>query len=144
MFVQDHHSLEELQQRAKTLTQKRLWLRYQAVVLATQGRSAPEIAQHLGCSRRAVQTWVAKYNQGGLPALQERPHTGRPARLAGPDVLRFQERLEAGPKPEDGARDTGAEESFERLQEIVGASRNIRSQMNVPPATPFTRTLACA
>ena len=102
MFVQDHHSLEELQQRAKALTQKRLWLRYQAVVLATQGRSAPEIAQHLGCSRRAVQTWVAKYNQGGLPALQERPHTGRPARLAGPDVLRFQERLEAGPKPEDG------------------------------------------
>ena len=101
MFVQDHHSLEELQQRTKALTQKRLWLRYQAVVLATQGRSAPEIAQHLGCSRRAVQTWVAKYNQGGLPALQERPHTGRPARLAGPDVLRFQERLEAGPKPED-------------------------------------------
>ena len=103
MFVQDHHSLDELQQRAKTLTQKRLWLRYQAVVLAKQGRSAPEIAQHLGCSRRAVQTWVAKYNQGGLPALQERPHTGRPASRAGPEVNRFHERLEAGPKPEDGA-----------------------------------------
>jgi transposase len=102
MFVQDHHTLEELQQRTKALTTKRIWLRHQAVVLAKQGHSAPEIAQALGCSRRAVQTWVAQYNQGGVPALQERPHTGRPPRLAGPDRLRFQERLEAGPTPEDG------------------------------------------
>jgi transposase len=102
MFVQAHHTLEELQQRTKALTKKRIWLRHQAVVLAKQGHSAPEIAQALGCSRRAVQTWVAQYNQGGVAALQERPHTGRPPRLAGPDVLRFQERLEAGPKPEDG------------------------------------------
>ena len=102
MFVQDHHALEELQRLTKALTQKRIWLRHQAVVLAKQGHSAPEIAQALGCSRRAVQTWVARYNQGGVPALQERPHTGRPPRLAGPDVRQFQERLEAGPKPEDG------------------------------------------
>src|SRR5512132_1512330 len=102
MFVQDHHALEELQRLTKALTKKRIWLRHQAVVLAKQGHSAPEIAQALGCSRRAVQTWVARYNQGGVPALQERPHTGRPPRLAGPDVRRFQERLEAGPKPEDG------------------------------------------
>ena len=78
MFVQDHHTLEELQQLAKALTKKRIWLRYQAVVLAKQGHSALAIAHALGCSRRAVQTWVAQYNQGGVPALQERPHTGRP------------------------------------------------------------------
>jgi transposase len=102
MFVQDHHSLEELQQLTKALTQKRIWLRYQAVVLAKQGRSAPEIAQALGCSRRAAQSWVAKYNRGGVQALHERPHTGRPPRLAGPELLRFRERLEAGPTPEDG------------------------------------------
>jgi transposase len=102
MFVQDHHSPEELQQLTKALTQKRIWLRYQAVVLAKQGRSAPEIAQALGCSRRAAQSWVAKYNRGGVQALHERPHTGRPPRLAGPELLRFRERLEAGPTPEDG------------------------------------------
>jgi transposase len=102
MLVQDHHSLEELQELARDLAQKRLWLRYQAVVLAKQGCSAPEIARALGCSRRAVQTWVAKYNRDGTLGLQEGRHTGRPPRLAGPDVLRFQERLEAGPKPEDG------------------------------------------
>jgi transposase len=63
MFVQDRHSRDELQQRTKALTQKRIWLRHQAVVLAKQGHSAPEIARVLGCSRRAVQTWVAHYNR---------------------------------------------------------------------------------
>jgi putative transposase len=102
MVVQEHHSLEELQQLTRAVVKKRIWLRYQAVVPAKQGHSAPAIAQVLGSSRRAVQGWVARYNQGGVSALQERPHTGRPPRLAGADVLRFQERLEAGPKPEDG------------------------------------------
>jgi transposase len=77
MFVHDHHTLEELQRLTKALTKKRIWLRHQAVVLAKQGHSAAAITQALGCSRRAVQTWVARYNQGGVPALQERSHTGR-------------------------------------------------------------------
>ena len=101
MFVENHQTLEELQQLNKTLIGKRIWLRHQAVVLAMQGQPAPAIARALGCSRRAVQAWVARYNRGGVAALQERPHTGRPPRLAGPDVLRFQARLEAGPTPED-------------------------------------------
>src|SRR3981189_889025 len=99
MVVQEHHSLDELQQLTQAGVNKRICLRYEGVVLAKQGHSAPGIAQVLGSSRRAVQGWVARYNQGGVAALQERPHTGRPPRLAGADVLRFQERLEAGPKP---------------------------------------------
>jgi transposase len=102
MVVQEHNTLEELQQLAKAITKKRIWLRYQAIVLARQGHSALAIARVLGSSRRAVQTWIARYNQGGISALQERPHTGRPPSLQGPDLLRFQERLEAGPRPEDG------------------------------------------
>ena len=131
MFVQGHYSLEGLPQRAKALTQKRLWRRYQAVVLAKQGRSAPEIAPHLGCSRRAVQTWVAKYNQGGLQALQERPHTGRPARLAGPEVLRFHERREAGPKPEDGVCTRRCRDLRRILEEECGVT--LRRQAREDP-----------
>ena len=122
MFVQNHHALEELQRLTKALTKKRIWLRHQAVVLAQQGHSAPEIAQALGCSRRAVQTWVARYNQGGVPALQERPHTGRPPRLAGPDVRRFQERLEAGPKPEDGVCTLRCQDLRRILEEEFGVT----------------------
>ena len=102
MHVHDHLPLDELQHLAKTITGKRVWLRYQALILALQGRSATEVAQALGCSVRAVQKWVARSNQGGLQALAERPHTGRPPRLAGAELLRFQERLEAGPTPTDG------------------------------------------
>src|SRR5512147_2528996 len=122
MFVQNRHTLEELQQLTKALTKKRIWLRYHAVVLAKQGRSAPEIARALGCSRRAVQTWVAQYNQGGVPALQERPHTGRPPRLAGPDLLRFQARLEAGPKPEDGVCTFRCQDLCRILEEEFGVT----------------------
>ena len=48
------------------------------------------------------QTRVARYNHGGPEALRERPHPGRPPRLAGPELDRFRQRLEAGPTPEDG------------------------------------------
>src|SRR3954470_12358178 len=120
MFVQDHHTLEELRQLTKALTQKRIWLRHQAIILAKQGHSAPEIARALGCSRRAVQTWVAQYHQGGVPALQERPHTGRPPRLAGPDRLRFRERLEAGPTPEDGVCTLRCQDLRRILEEEFG------------------------
>jgi transposase len=102
MHVQDHLTPDELQQAAGAIADKRTWLRFQAVILAQQGRSAPEIARALGCSRRAVQSWVARYNRGGVQALHERPHTGRPARLSGPDLRRFEQRIEDGPRPEDG------------------------------------------
>jgi transposase len=122
MFVQDHHSLEELQQVTKALAMKRIWLRYQAVVLAKQGHSAPDIAHTLSCSRRAVQTWIAQYNHGGVQALHERPHTGRPPRLVGPDRLRFQERLEAGPTPEDGVCTLRGRDLRRLLQDEFGVT----------------------
>jgi transposase len=122
MFVQSHHSLEELQRLTKALTKKRIWLRHQAVVLAKQGHSAPAIARALGCSRRAVQAWVDRYNQGGLAALQERPHTGRPPRLAAADVPRFRDRLEAGPTPEDGVCTFRCQDLRRILEEEFGVS----------------------
>jgi transposase len=101
MHVHDHLPLDELRRLAGTISRKRVWVRYQAVILAIQGRTAAEIAQALGCSARAVQAWVARYNHGGPQALDERPHTGRPPRLDESMWRRFQERLEAGPQPQD-------------------------------------------
>lgn len=102
MHVHNHLPLEELQRRTDSITGTRPWKRHQAVVLATQGLSADAIGQALGCSRRAVQGWITRYNQLGPNALQEGTHTGRPLLLAGPELLRFQRRVEAGPRPEDG------------------------------------------
>ena len=102
MYVDDHQSLDELQRLARAIPQRRTWVRFQAVILALQGRSAPEIARALGCSRRGVQSWISRYNQGGPTALRERPRPGRPPRLPGEEHARLVARLEAGPMPEDG------------------------------------------
>jgi transposase len=102
MRVHDHVPLEELQHLAKAIGEQRVWVRYQAVIRASQGRSAAGVASALGCSVRSARDWVARYNRGGPEALAERPHSGRPPRLAGPELARFKERLQAGPTPEDG------------------------------------------
>jgi transposase len=101
MFVADHHTLPQLQDRAQAIPQKRLWRRVQALILAKQGRTAEDIAQALGCSLRAVKNWVAQYNRGDLAALHERPRSGRPPRLDPQEYPRLKERLTAPPRPED-------------------------------------------
>src|SRR4029077_21004237 len=78
------------------------WPRVQALALAKQGDTAPDIARALGVSRRAVQTWVAAYNRGGLKALPDRTHPGRAPILPRAEEGRFLERIDAPPRPEDG------------------------------------------
>ena len=102
MFVADHHSQEQLQVLADAIAQKRTWKRFQAVLLAKQGWTAPLIAQSLGSSLRAVKNWVAQYNRGGVEALHDSPRTGRPRRLAPEHYPRLRQRLDAPPRPEDG------------------------------------------
>ncbi len=102
MYVAERDSLERLQEAAKPCRKTRTWPRVQAVILAKQGDNAPDIARALGVSRRAVQTWVAAYNRGGLDALPDRPHPGRAPILPRDQEGRFLERIDAPPRPEDG------------------------------------------
>ncbi len=102
MLVTDHHTLDQLQDLANAIPQKRSWKRVQAVLLAKRGLTASHIAQCLGCSLRVVKNWAAQYNHGGIEALRDRPRTGRP-RLLGPEHYPgLKERIEAPPRPEDG------------------------------------------
>ena len=49
--------------------------RYQAVMAVVQdGWKVTEVADRLGVSRQAVHRWIARYEQGGLPALADRSH----------------------------------------------------------------------
>jgi transposase len=103
MTVHDHLPPERLRELARTHNHsRRIWVRFQAVVLAQAGRTAPDIAEALGCSRRAVQQWIARYNDGGPDALRERPHTGRPPRLPADQLARLKQRLDEPPQPGDG------------------------------------------
>ena len=79
MFVQNHHSFEELQRLTKALTKKRIWLRHRAVVLAKQGHSAPAIAG-LGMLSPCRSGLGRPLQPGGPSGPQERPHPdARPA-----------------------------------------------------------------
>src|SRR6476660_10655120 len=100
MYVVDRDSLERLQEAAKQCRKTHAWPRVQALILAKQGDTAPDIARALGVSRRAVQAWVAAYNRGGLDALPDRPHPGRAPILPRADEGRFLERIDAPPRPE--------------------------------------------
>lgn len=49
--------------------------RYQAVMAVVQdGWKVSEVAERLGVTRQAVHKWLARYEQGGLPALADRSH----------------------------------------------------------------------
>src|SRR3954468_910559 len=101
MHIEDHDPLDRLQEAAKEYRNTRTWPRVRAVILAKQGDSAAQIARALGVSRRAVQGWVAAYNRGGLAALPDRPHPGRPPTLPHDREAGFLERIGAPPRPED-------------------------------------------
>jgi transposase len=102
MHIEDHDPLDRLREAARDYRNTRTWPRVQAIILAKQGDTAPQITRALGFSRRAVQAWVAAYNRGGLDALPDRPHPGRAPTLPHDQEACFRERIEAPPRPEDG------------------------------------------
>ncbi|MBC7816410.1 MAG: winged helix-turn-helix domain-containing protein [Planctomycetaceae bacterium] len=101
MTVVDHHSAEELQtlfqREREARLAKRIWIVWQARL----GQTAPEIAQGIGMSRRAVQEWVRRYNTDGLAGLQTRSGQGREPLLSEEERQAVAKRLEEGPQAGD-------------------------------------------
>ena len=102
MHVVEHESLDELREATKRQRRAREHVRFRAVVLAREGKTAPQIAAALGCGKRPAQEWVRRYNAGGAAALAERRHTGRPPRLAPAREAELKARIDAGPTAADG------------------------------------------
>ena len=101
MRVEAHQSLDDLKAWVRKQKSGRVRIRGQAVVLARQGKTAPQIATALGVARRAVQAWVGRYNGGGVAALIEGRHSGKPSRLKPEQHEKLKARLDAGALPED-------------------------------------------
>jgi transposase len=64
--------IEELERRERQETDAQLAKRLRIVILAIRGYTAPAVAMSLGLSRRIVQRWVYRYNDEGIPGLQDR------------------------------------------------------------------------
>jgi transposase len=62
-----------------------LVLRARIVLLAYAGWPNSRIAAELGCAVNTVRTWRRRFARGGIPALADRPRSGRPE-VYGPEV----------------------------------------------------------
>jgi transposase len=122
MHIEDHDPLDRLQEASRQYRNTRTWPRVQAILLAKQGDTAPQIARALGFSRRAVQAWVAAYNHDGLDALPDRPHPGRAPTLPRDQEDAFLGRIDAPPCPEDGACEWRGADIRRLLERQFGAS----------------------
>jgi transposase len=101
MHVEEHDTLEALRREEHREPQARRRLHLRTLVLARQGRDAPQIAEAVGLSRRTVQRVVERYNRGGLAGLAIRPGRGRKPFLTPPQAAAFLSRVEAGPRPDE-------------------------------------------
>ena len=97
MTVKEYRSIQKLLSLAKSEPNPRLARRIQAIALAQQGYSCPEITQMTGNCRRAIQMWVAKYNTHNLEGLKEQPRSGRCPKLPPAKHKKFCSRIDAGP-----------------------------------------------
>jgi transposase len=56
----------------------RLVERARIVSFASEGVPPTQIARRLELDPRTVDTWIQRFNEGGIAALQDRPRSGRP------------------------------------------------------------------
>ena len=102
MEVRDHMTLETLERLEKKEPDPHKAKRLRIVILAIQGWTAPSIAMAQGMSRRAVQEWVERFNRQGLQGLHDGRGGNRRKTLTEEEKATLCERLDQGPKPEDG------------------------------------------
>ena len=101
MRIVEHHTEAQLQSLAKFQDDARLRIQLQAIVLARQKRTAPDIAKALGHGRRTVQQWVQDYNAGGIEGLADK-RGGNHRYLTAAQEQQLRQRLDAGAMEEDG------------------------------------------
>lgn len=75
--------LEAITRRASA--SQALVRRARIVLLAHAGWPNARIAAELGCAQGTVRTWRRRFTGGGIPALRDRPRSGRPG-IYGPAV----------------------------------------------------------
>ena len=101
MKVELKETVEELTRRSKARKFAAIHKRIRAVILASFGCTAEEIADQLEENSRWVQTWVYRYRDEGFEGLWDRPRSGAPPKLSPEEIPSFAARILAGPKPED-------------------------------------------
>jgi transposase len=84
-------------------TEQRFGLRAKIILAAAEGRRTKDIATELDVRPATVSKWRTRFAQGGIPALQDRPRSGRPLEHDEQDELRILRTLDKDPPPGYGS-----------------------------------------
>lgn len=129
MNVVEHHTLEELRSLARGDSDPKMVIRLHAIALAQSGKTAAQVAQDVGYSRRGVQFWVQWYNRGGIEQLRHEGGQGRKPTLNAAEQQKLKDRLDGGPlADQDGGVCTLRGRDVQRiLQQEFGKVRCLSS-----------------
>lgn len=61
-------------------------VRLYAVLQIAEGKKARDLESVYNTSFKSITNWVHRYNAGGVEALKDSPHSGRPSRLANEQI----------------------------------------------------------
>ncbi|MDP2815526.1 MAG: winged helix-turn-helix domain-containing protein [Rectinemataceae bacterium] len=101
MEVELQEEVEELLRRSRLREFAAIQDRIRAVIHASLGSSAGEIAEQLERDIRWVQSWVYRYRDEGFDGLWDRKRSGTPPKFPPEEIPALAARILAGPKPED-------------------------------------------
>jgi transposase len=127
MHVELYHTTSELKKIFRKEKDPRRAVRIRAVYLALMGQTAPKIAQVLGYTRRVVQNWIYSYNRRGLEGLNDNKGRGRKPRLNDAQIQWLRQRMEEGPRPEDGVCVFYAADIQNMIRKQFGIEYHVRS-----------------
>src|SRR5947209_20466132 len=77
----DPQQCQDLERRRKHTSDKRVYQRLTAVLLAADGRTRPEVAHLLGISVRKLSDWLRLFRNRGADALCTLHYRGHPGKL---------------------------------------------------------------
>ena len=125
MIVELHRSAAEISQLIEKAKRPKLRRRLRIIALALEGLTAEEAAARTKSSRRRVQEWVARWNREGLAGLEDQPGRGPKLPLDAEQQARLKQRLDAGPRAEDGVCTLRGENVRRILREEFGVARSL-------------------
>ena len=131
MHVELYHTTTELKKFFRKEKDQRRAVRIRAIYLALMGKTAPQIAQVLGYTRRVVQNWVYSYNRRGIEGLGDDKGRGRKPMLNEDQIQWLRQRIEEGPVPDDKVCVFHAADIGRIIQKQFGVEYHVRSVRNL-------------
>jgi transposase len=102
MIVELHLSAADLTQLIAKEKHPKRRQRLRIIRWALDDLTAEQVAVRAKLSRRRVQEWVARWNREGLAGLKDQPGRGAKPPLTAEQQAQLKQRLDAGPREEDG------------------------------------------